>query len=271
MPIIHTGWNRENEDWEYLATATAPRFSAPPGFVPPASMSFRGILKVEDQNPLNSCVGHGLSSGLECLVYLKSRKRVQLSRMFAYIVAQKTTGIKTDDGANIAGGVRAMAETGCCEETDLPYTGQYFNRLPQSAIQAAAKHRILGHQDLQTYDEVRDWIAMGKGPVVFGMPWFRSMINCRGTVTPDMLRGPSVGGHCKVFAGYSGERDSAGDLLLDDLNSHGTWWGDGGWAKWMPDAVRKLLDQERRFRSCIGITDITGFDAERLVNFSRVV
>ena len=269
--VVPTGWLPELEDWGFLASATAPTFSAPAGFVPPPAMSFRGILKVENQNPLNSCVGHGLSSGLECLAYLQSRVRVQLSRMFAYIAAQRTTGIKTDDGANIAGGIRAMAETGCCEESELPYTGRYFNKLPAAAVEAAGKHRILGHQDLNTYEEVRDWIAMGKGPVVFGVTWYRRLIECQGRVTPDALRGGSVGGHCMVFAGYSGEKDSAGDLLLDNLNSHGTGWGDGGWAQWTPDAIRRALDQERRSRAFIGITDITGFDAARLVDFSKVV
>ena len=48
---------------------------------------FPGILKVENQNPLNSCVGHRLSSGLECPAYSAVAGQVQLSRMFAYIAA----------------------------------------------------------------------------------------------------------------------------------------------------------------------------------------
>jgi hypothetical protein len=264
-----TGWLREQEDLDFLRAETAATFAAPPDFSPPPSMSFRSILHVEDQGNMSSCVGHGGSSGLEALEYIANGGRVQMSRMAMYLLAQRASGITGDRGATISGCVKAMLETGCCEETEFPYPSRYGREFPQPALQAAGRHKILGHQKLTTYREVFDWISQGKGPVVFGMTWYERVANTQGLITPDDLRGRSLGGHCKLFCGYSGERDEDGQLLIDDINSHGSQWGEGGWAKWTSRAIDALGND--RNTEMIGITDITGFDPDRLINFAKIV
>src|SRR5262249_50053032 len=149
------------------------------------------------------------------------------------------------------------------------YPSHYDRTIPTAALQAAGNHKILGHQKLTTYREVFDWISQGKGPVVFGMTWYERVAETRGVITPDDLRGRSLGGHCNLFVGYSGDRDDDGELLIDDLNSHGASWGDKGWAKWTSRAIDALGSDPNT--EMIGITDITGFDPERLVNFAEVV
>lgn len=264
-----TGWVREQEDFSFLRARTAVAFSAPGDFVPPPSMSFRAALHVENQGNMSSCVGHGGSSGLEALEFIANGGNVQMSRMAMYLLAQRASGISGDNGATISGCVKAMLETGCCEEAEYPYPARYTRDLPQRVVQAAGRHKILGHQKLSTYREVFDWISQGKGPVVFGMTWYQRVANTRGLVTPDDLRGPSLGGHCKLFCGYSGERDDDGELMIDDLNSHGRQWGEAGWARWTSRAIDALGND--RNTEMIGITDITGFDPERLVNFAAIV
>ena len=267
--MISTGWLRDEEDFGFLQQQTAVTFSAPAEFVPPPKLSFRGILHVESQGNMSSCVGHGGSSGLEALQYIANRGRVQMSRMAMYLLAQRVSGIKGDRGATIAGCVQAMIDTGCCEEAEFPYPPQYVRDVPPAVIQQASRHKILGHQKLNTYRDVFDWISQGKGPVIFGMTWWERVANSRGLVTPNDLRGRTLGAHCKVFAGYSGEKDEDGEYLIDDLNSHGTGWGEGGWAKWTSRAIDALGNDPNT--EMIGITDITGFDAERLVDFSVIV
>lgn len=267
--MMLTGWRREREDTDFLKSRTAVTFGAPAAFEPPAQMSFRGILRVEFQGSMSSCVGHGGSSGLETLQYIANGGRVQMSRMAMYLLAQRVSGIRGDNGATIAGCVKAMLDTGCCEEADFPYPSQYVKNVPAAAVAAAGRHKILGHQKLSTYREVFDWISQGKGPVLFGMTWWERVAASRGLVTQDDLRGRTLGAHCKLFAGYSGQRDNDGELMIDDLNSHGTQWGDGGWAKWTSRAIDALGNDPDT--EMIGITDITGFDAERLVNFRNIV
>lgn len=264
-----TGWLREQEDFDYLRRATATAFSAPADFVPQPSMSFRGALHVENQGNMSSCVGHGGSSGLEALEYIANGGSVQMSRMCMYLLAQRATGIRGDNGATISGCVKAMIDSGCCEESEFPYPARYERSIPSAALAGASKHRIVGHQKLTTYRDVFDWISQGKGPVVFGMTWWERVANTAGQISPDDLRGRSLGAHCMVFAGYSGERDADGEYLIDDLNSHGTSWGDGGWAKWTSRAIDALGSDPNT--EMIGITDITGFDPERLVDFASVV
>ena len=264
------GWNQDAEDRDFLRSGTAVfGVEAPADFEPPPVMSFRDKLRVEDQGDMSSCVGHGGSSGLEALIWLQANVAEQMSRMCCYLEAQRHSGISGDRGATITGCVQALQSVGCCRETTFPYPARYVPRIPSTAATEASRFKILGHQKLHTYVEVRDWIAQGKGPVVFGCAWYQRLANSNGLVTQDDLRGPSLGGHCNLFVGYGGERDADGELLIDDLNSHGTRWGDDGWARWTSRAIDALGND--RNSELIGITNITGFDPRRLVNFSKIV
>lgn len=265
-----TGWNIAAEDRDFLAAGTALfGVEAPADYQPPPTFNFRDKLRVENQGALSSCVGHGGSSGLEALIWLQANASEQMSRMFCYLVAQRYSGISGDRGATISGCVQALREVGCCYESTFPYPARYGNRIPPVAAAEAPRFKILGHRKLHTYFEVRDWIAQGKGPVIFGCQWYHNLANSRGVITPDDLRGPTLGGHCNLFVGYSGERDREGELMIDGLNSHGTGWGDQGWAQWTSRAIDALGNDPNS--ELIGITNITGFDPQRLVNFSNVV
>lgn len=267
------GWNRDREDFDFLETPTARSFCAPDGFVPPKAMDFRPILKVENQGPMGSCVGHGCSSGMEELQYLTAGTSVPLSRMFAYIMAQRQTGIRGDNGATIAGAVQAMRTVGICEETVFPYPNpvRYNNNMSQTALTAAAAHKILGHQLLTSAKEIFDWLSQGKGPVLIGMNWYDRVSSSRGLITPDQMRGSSAGGHCIVITGYTDQRDPQGNPLIDALNSHGINSGNKGWFQWTWDALNVLANQERGMSSIIGMTNITGFEPQRLINFTSIV
>jgi hypothetical protein len=138
-----------------------------------------------------------------------------------------------------------------------------------TAVDSARKHRILGHQELRSYEEILDWIGTGKGPVIVGLSWYDRIANVKEIITQYELKGRSAGGHCVLFAGYSSREN--GEPLIDMLNSHGKEYADGGWAAWTKKAIDTLCAQERGQNSIIGITDIQGFDPARLVTVgSRV-
>ncbi len=269
------GWKREDEDWSFLSKdTTSAALAAPAGFEPPASMSFRDILTVEFQANMSSCVGHGGSSGLEYLQYLLNGGRVPMSRMAMYLLAQRKSGIRGDRGATIAGCVKAMIDDGCPKEAEFPYPNpvRYDDHIPGAVLTLAKKHRILGSKELFGAQEIFDWISQGKGPVIFGMEWYRRIANNQtGIIDANDLSGPSLGGHCLLYAGYSGKLDPQGKPLIDNINSHGRNWGQGGWASWTWRAIDKCCNEERGSHSFIGITDITGFDPSRLVTFSDII
>lgn len=259
-----TGYLPQLEDRSFLDSGTAGNFSAPASFAAPPSFSLRDALVVEDQGNMNSCVGHGASSGVECLQFLKSRTRKPMSRMFAYLTAQQQTNINRDQGATIAGAAAALSKAGCCFEETFPYPSRYNRSIPSPATQEASKYRILGHRTLTTYEEILGWQQTGKGPVLAGTIWTQRLANNSGTlVTPADLKGPVIGAHCTLFIGWNE------DGTLDELNSHGTRWGQQGWASWTPEAIAAVL--RLRDTVFIGITDITGFDETRLYDFRAII
>ena len=76
--------------------------------------------------------------------------------------------------------------------------------------------------DAQT---VANWILSGKGPVVVGTAWYRSMFNPNpktGLITLDRSS-PLDGGHAYLLSGYN-----AVTRLFRITNSWGTRWGQGG-------------------------------------------
>lgn len=260
------GWAKEEEDWDYLKQATVRVFSAPRDFVPPTSMNCRNIIQVKNQKQMGSCVGHGSSSGLDYLEFLSNGGLVQFSRMFMYIQAQIASGIRGDNGAAIAGAVKAMINVGDCFESEYPYPSRYQTTITQPQLDSAAKKKILGHVELTSYQDVFDWISQGKGPVVFGFDVTNAYENIQGKVdiTPKTLSGRTLGGHCNVFIGYSGEKDSSGKYKIDGLNSWDKAWGDQGWAQWTSDAITTICRNEQGQSSVWGITDVTGFDQARI-------
>ena len=118
--VIRTGWRPDQEDWDYLATPTVRAFSAPRDFVPPEKMSYRGILKVENQGNMSSCVGHGGSSGMELLQFLSNGGQRHLSLRLCYLLAQRRKHLLGHHGAVISACLEALAATGLCLEAEVP-------------------------------------------------------------------------------------------------------------------------------------------------------
>lgn len=264
MPNL--GWNRELEDTDYLRNAGQSYHVYGTPRNAPASFDPRTILRVEDQGQMNSCTGHGGSSGLEACIYIDTAGTVtdvQMSRMFAYVAAQKQSGIKGDNGATITGLVESFKRVGCCREETLPYTGRYSNRLTQEQIDEAGKYRIVNHSYMKTYAESFDWMSRGMGPIVIGITWFYRLANTSGVITTDDLRGPSMGGHCVLLWGWSERQDNDGRNYIWLLNSHGVGWGLRGWAEVHPDVIDAW--GASRNSELIGISDLTSYDKPRRV------
>lgn len=262
--MVNLGWAYEQEDIGYLRNKAAPyRVYGTAGDVAP-SFDPRTILRVEDQGPMSSCTGHGGSSCLEACIYIDTagtKRDVQMSRMFAYLTAQKQSGIKGDSGATITGLVEGFKKVGCCLESTYPYPGRFTNRVTPEATAEAAQYQIVNHVYLTKYTDVWDWISRGMGPVVIGITWYERLAQSQGLVETRDLGGRSLGGHCVFLWGWSERVDSSGRKYLWLGNSHGVSWGLRGWAEVSPSVV-DAWGQDRN-TEMIGVSDLTSFDTPR--------
>ena len=220
---------------------------------PPKKVDLRPILNVEDQANMSSCGGHAGSTCVEGAYYLQTlgRENVQLSRMYCYLAAQRESGISGDSGVTIEGLLRSLKNRGVCLEKTFPYPSQYTTRIPQGADEEAAKYRIGGHTPLRSYEECRDWIASGMGPIVVGMDWLASMADAGPII--ESYGGDAYGGHAVAWTGYSERRDANSDPYIYLSNSHGRQWGGNGHAEMSPNVVRSIF---RRGCEVAGVTNL---------------
>lgn len=252
--------NREQDREELLRTGrrfagTSTRLAYPKEFDP------RTIVRVEDQGNRNSCVGHALSSCGEACAWLDSggSMKQQFSRWGAYIWAQKESGFDgRDQGAGIAGAVRAAVKYGFCPEELWPYPTpnmKYSDRVPTGAVDASAPFQLLGHTPISSYDEGFEWMNQGKGPLIIGVDWTNGLANNTGDVTLSDLGGRVLGGHAMFLWGWL----ENGRLWLG--NSHSERWGQRGWRPTTPEVVNRWC----RNGEVYGLSDLKDVEDSRQV------
>ncbi len=193
---------------------------------------------VYDQMALGSCVSNGVAAIVEADQIKQGETPVMPSRLFIYYLARVIEhSVKSDSGAQIRDGVKAVATTGFCPETDWPYNiATFTGPPPPSCAKDAATHKAIQYQRVQnTEAQIEATVASGFG-VVFGCSVFESFesdaVNKTGIV-PMPKRGESMlGGHCMVVVGYN--RNTQHYLVR---NSWGTGWSAAmGGHCWMPYA-----------------------------------
>lgn len=265
-PLLrYNGWRYDVEPPALHATAVPFRLTG--AFAAPDEIDHRSWLSIEDQGNQGSCSGHALSSSLEVCNYYDAQGQVlQLSRQFAYIMAQTVDGlVGKDEGATIYGSVEGAKRHGICREELFPYTGTYHTDVPRAATEEAAQHKLLKHVVLKNYDDVFRWLASGVGAVTIGIMIRESWLNAKAVI--DTQTGRIVGGHAMAVLGYSKRQDTAGRNYLLLANSWGRSWGGAGWAEINP----RLFDQWGADRNAemIGVTDLEEF-IPRAVDWTKV-
>lgn len=199
----------------------------------PRKISAADWHRTENQGPIGSCRGNSGTSALERLRYVRTKERVNLSRIFFYLATQKIDGLLGGDrGSTISGGFKLMLETGCPTEDKTGYPPSYPNQAARSAVltpenyAAGEPYKALSVKKPPVeFDDVCDTIA-GGGAIDFGIRW-------SGIPSDRVIRNwrPGNGGHANCILGYDEELG-----LYEAWNSH----GDGLY--WIhPDAWKAML------------------------------
>ena len=188
----------------------------------------------ENQGRLGSCQGNDLTSCLERLHLVATGRRIQLSRIFAYLATQQIDGLLgADRGSTITGGARLALQHGVPPEETTGYPDSYPGRSQRSHI-LSAKNFASGepYKALSKWavspdaEDAMDWIG-GGGAVSIGIAWYGGLLP-RDRIVRRFRPPGRYGGHAVAVLGYE-------DDLLVAVNSH----GDGPF-RITPDAWRQM-------------------------------
>jgi hypothetical protein len=216
---LRNSYNFEREDRKYLRNLPQipmqdPRWMR---FSRPVEVTIDWH-KEEDQLQIGSCQGNGLSSVIERLAFVVGKK-VQLSRIFAYLATQKIDGLLgSDSGSTISGGAKLATTVGCPLESATGYPRTYPGKAERDRILSAANYKAAGEykalsawQVTRNHDELLDFIG-GGGGVSFGIRYGAATIPSDRVIRRFY---PGRGGHAMCILGYTKDGD------LRAVNSHG--------------------------------------------------
>ena len=196
----------------------------------PASVDLRTRCSpVEDQGDLGSCTGNALAGALEFLELKSHARFADLSRLFIYYNERVIEhSVRSDSGAQIRDGVKALAKQGVCTEIKWPYKISKFASKPGAVCYTEAqKHRITSYHRILTVDEMRACLAEGF-PFVFGFTVYESFetqhVAQTGVLNMPQQNERAVGGHAVLAVGYDD-----GQRRFIVRNSWGSGWGQKGY------------------------------------------
>lgn len=186
----------------------------------------RPFLEDENQGPVGSCQGHGLTTVVEWLIWQQFGVVVPLCRMYAYRRTQERDGITRDRGSSITNGARVAYEEGLPRELWWPYPGQYERRVPDEARAHCGEFRLSEQPVLlEEPDTVWGFLNAPNTGVLLMVRWC-SALRDAGRVVDHVDRGGGL--HAVALTGLRAECDDDGVNMLDLVNSHRWTWGDRG-------------------------------------------
>ncbi len=223
------GWVPDLPDHrDYMYAAPTPVLKTIP---PSTDLTVQGPKEVYDQGQLGSCTANAIAGALEFdEIKEKSSHVFTPSRLFIYYnerVIEKT--VAQDSGAMIRDGIKSVAKTGVCPETEWPYDiANFAEKPPQRCFTDAKKLKAATYQRLiQDQNTMRGCLADGY-PFVFGITVYESFMSDEvaktGKVPFPESNEKVEGGHAILAVGYD---DST--RMFKFRNSWGNTWGDGGY------------------------------------------
>ncbi len=180
---------------------------------------------VYDQGQEGSCTGNAWAALIQHLYPAHGEP----SRQFIYRAERVIEGtVRSDSGAQIRDGAKALAMVGVCAETEWPYDKAHFATKPPPKVYAdALKNTISAYARVTTLDGIKASLADGK-PVVFGFSVYDSFesdeVARTGVMNLPVKGEKLLGGHAVLIVGYD---DVSQRVIV--RNSWGDQWGQAGY------------------------------------------
>jgi C1A family cysteine protease len=201
----------------------------------PAAVDLRrNCPPVYDQGQLGSCTANAIAAAFEYDLQAANLPDFMPSRLFIYYGERLIEGtVREDAGAMIRDGIKVVAKTGVCPESEWPYdVSQFAERPPARCFTDARRFAALSYARIDNDRAVRSLsvrarLAAGH-PVVFGFAVHESFESdevAHTGVMPMPEPGEALlGGHAVLAVGYD---DTAQHLIV--RNSWGASWGQAGY------------------------------------------
>jgi C1A family cysteine protease len=225
----------DHRDWTYAAIR-------PPGPLPDMMNLEAAMPPVYDQGDLGSCTANALAAAVEFLEH----PAVMPSRLMLYYAERALEGDPgVDGGAALRTGIKVLASTGVCPETEWPYDIAKFTEKPPPGCWAHDAVVTRYYRLQQTAEDLTGCLAEGF-PFVFGFA-VPAAFKCAEMATTGWMDAAAwdtdpIGGHAVLACGYMPRATDPTQFEVLVRNSWGPDWGDHGYF-FMPDSI--LLDSNR--------------------------
>lgn len=191
---------------------------------------------VYNQNRLGSCTANAIGAVIEFQTMNQKELDFTPSRLFIYYGERAMEGtIAYDSGAQIRDGIKFVAQSGVCPETEWPYDISQFTVRPTDTCWTDANQHLA-----LVYESVNQNLAQIKGciasnfPIVFGFTVYQSfespVVSGTGIMPLPQSGESTIGGHAVVCVGFDDSKQ-----MFKIRNSWGPEWSPslGGYF-WMP-------------------------------------
>lgn len=181
---------------------------------------------VVQQNEIGSCTACSLASDYQFNLIKDNLKLFMPSRLFIYFWERFLEGtIKSDAGAELRSGIKALVKWGVCDEKIWNYSkANLFRRPSPVACKQATKNRITEYQRIpQDLQSLKTCLASGY-PFVFGFSVYESFesdeVEKTGIMSMPKSNEQLEGGHAVLAIGFD---DTTQTILV--RNSWSDSWG----------------------------------------------
>ena len=182
---------------------------------------------VYDQGLLGSCTANAIAAAFQFdLLKQSAPTAFTPSRLFIYYNERVLEGtVASDSGAQLRDGIKSVAKTGDCPESEWPYAiAKFRTKPPAQCYRDAVRHTAVSYQRLTpVLSQLRGCLASGY-PFVFGFTVYESFetaaVAQTGHAPLPAAAERSLGGHAVLGVGYDDRRQ-----WFIVRNSWGAKWG----------------------------------------------